>query len=182
MQQTRSESGNVRAGHFELFVVMPQVFEDSFRVHFFQSLFPVILKGMNDRVLAVQEAAMLAAQELVSRYARADLEFMLSFIMSGLDDKDAKVRTMYLQLFGTLTLNIVLDTNYGQTLKFWGHGNTLGDDEIANEATEEQQEAVKAAFGEEMRNQCFSKLYLMRSDDSEGVGQMAWRVWHLTIP
>lgn len=182
LQQTKSELSNVRAGHFELFVVMPEVFSDSFRQHFLEPIFPVCLAGISDGVLAVQEAAMCAAQELVSRHARTNLMFMLPFIMQGLDNKDAKIRTCFLQIVGTLFLNMVVDTNFSQTVKFWGHGNQLAEDEIANEATKEQEEIIRTAFGDDVRNETFAKLYLMRSDESEGVGQMAWRVWHLVVP
>jgi len=182
VKETKSDIANVRVGHYELFVVMPEVFADNFRIHFFKNIFPVVLAGVSDGVLSVQEAAMAASQELVSRHARTDLQFMLPHIMNGVDSKDAKIRTCFLQLIGTLFLNMVIDTNFSQTVKFWGHGNQLAEDEIANTATAEQLEIITKAFTEQVRNDTFAKLYLMRSDDSEGVGQMAWRVWHLVVP
>mmetsp|Transcript_4053 Transcript_4053/g.7813 ORF Transcript_4053/g.7813 Transcript_4053/m.7813 type:complete len:2001 (-) Transcript_4053:99-6101(-) len=181
-QQTKSKEAAVRVGAFDVFTEMPEVFGVAFSRFFLQDALPAVLQGVSDSVMTVSEAAMQASQILVSKYTRQKLDFILPLVMNGLAASDPRTRTRFLQLLGTIFLNLVVDVNFGQAVRFWGHGNSLAEDEIANEATAEQEELLANVLGIQRRDDIFSKLYLLRGDESEGVGSMAFRVWHLVVP
>jgi hypothetical protein len=68
----------------------------------------------------------------------------------------------YVQLLGTILLNLVTTTNFGMSVRFYGDGNTVKEGELTNVASKEQEADIEAAMTTPVRNDLFATLFLMR--------------------
>lgn len=179
---TEHKLPNAKAGHLNLLVILSDVYGEVFGDLFLGDVLPACLKGLEDPVLPVSEAAFEASQEFVSKNTMTQLHLILPMLVEGLKHSDYKIRTNYLQLVGTVLLNLVTTANFGMSIRFYGDGNSLREGETANVASKDQEITIEAAMGPDARNNLFALMYLMRSDPVDTVGSMAWRVWHLVVP
>jgi hypothetical protein len=160
----------------DLLVILNGVYgSEVFGDMFLDTVLPCSLKGLEDANLLVNEAAFEASQEFVSLNTATKLHELIPIVEQGLHSTESRVRMNYVQLLGTILLNLVTTTNFGMSVRFYGDGNTVKEGELTNVASKEQEADIEAAMTTPVRNDLFATLFLMRQVPKHAISIMKIR-------
>ena len=179
----------VRQAHLDLLTVLADCYGDFYGEDMLDQTLPVMMDGLGDQSLSVVEMAEDGCQELVGRFARTRLTLILSLVKEGFTHTNQASQKLHLRMLGTLLLNQFITSNYAKGVRFYGDANNSNNvGEVSNIATVEQEQRllevtavcritrlfltvdVETCFqvlGLQVRNDLFSKIYMMRHELGE---------------
>ncbi|KAI8547881.1 hypothetical protein RHMOL_Rhmol07G0229600 [Rhododendron molle] len=159
------QKASVRDGYLTLFKYLPRSLGIQFK-NYLQQVLPAILDGLADENESVREAALSAGHVLVEHYATTSLPLLLPAVEDGIFSDSWRVRQSSVELLGDLLFKVA-----GTSGKALLEGGS--DDEGAS--TEAQGRAIIEVLGREKRNEVLTALYMVRTDVSITVRQVAGR-------
>jgi hypothetical protein len=174
----RSPQPRVREGYVLLLEFLPVAFGDQFAFYLPQVL-PVVLRALSDDDGGVRDAALRAGQAIVMAHSVKSKDALLPPLSEGLVSPEWRVREGSAVLVGGLLRRVVGFTRN----VFLGQYDPTDEDikETLNSVTTEQERLMQQKLGREAYNQLLATVYLMRSDPTTNVKQVAWRVWKSVV-
>uniref|UniRef100_A0A803L554 TOG domain-containing protein n=1 Tax=Chenopodium quinoa TaxID=63459 RepID=A0A803L554_CHEQI len=165
IRNSAHQKGYVREGYLTVFKFLPRSLGVQFQ-NYLQQVLPAILDGLADENESVRDAALSAGHVLVEHYATTSLRLLLPAVEDGIFNDSWRIRQSSVELLGDLLFKVA-----GTSGKALLEGGS--DDEGAS--TEAQGRAIIEVLGREKRNEVLAALYMVRTDVSVSVRQVAGR-------
>nr|XP_034925309.1 protein ILITYHIA isoform X5 [Populus alba] len=159
------QKASVRDGYLTLFKYLPRSLGVQFQ-NYLQQVLPAILDGLADENESVRDAALGAGHVLVEHYATTSLPLLLPAVEDGIFNDNWRIRQSSVELLGDLLFKVA-----GTSGKALLEGGS--DDE--GSSTEAHGRAIIEVLGRDKRNEILAALYMVRTDVSLSVRQVAAR-------
>ena len=143
----------VREGVTLMLYYLPGAFKSRFQPYI-PLVVPPILLGLADDAEPVRDAAMRAAQGLITFFARSSVSLLVPAFQKGFFDDNWRIRQSSVQLLGDL-LHKIIDDQSGA----------------------DKSQLLAGILGEDQKNLVLASLYMARSDVNGIVRQIAVQVW-----
>eukprot|EP01041_Mallomonas_annulata_P003729 gene3729-7411_t len=161
-----------REGMQWLLSFLPAALGDAFAAYIGTCL-PVVLMGLSDDNEGVREVAMRGGQVIVNVCGRNHTLELLPSLTSGMFDEDWRIRQSSVSLLGELLYQIG-DT---RAVGLVDADNEEDDMDDRGGTSSRITISIRAHIGEKEADAVFASLYIVRSDTSITVRQIALQVW-----
>lgn len=162
----------VREGFMLLLIYLPATFGDSFQPYL-SRVIPHVLRGLADEFEYVREAALKAAQIIITRFANSAVDLLLPELEKGLFDDNWRIRQSSVQLLGDLLFKVA---GVGEQTQV----SEVVDGELdaaTSGAHEANRKVLVELLGIDRYYMVLASVYILRSDTNAIVRQAAVQVW-----
>eukprot|EP00041_Stephanoeca_diplocostata_P039135 m.1590416 g.1590416 ORF g.1590416 m.1590416 type:complete len:2646 (+) comp25336_c0_seq1:57-7994(+) len=162
----------VREGNMMMLVYLPAAFKEDFKDSI-GLIIPTLLRGLSDVEEGVRHTTMRAAVGIINNFADTSVELLLPELEQGLFDDVWRIREASVKLLGEL-LYLLSGVTGKQT--------TAADNDDESFGTEESDQSIIDALGQETRDRVLAGIFMCRQDVAIMVRQAAAHVWKVVVP
>lgn len=161
-----------REGLLWVLAFLPRAMGEAFGPYI-GTVLPLIVQGLADDSDMVRDVAMRAGQLIVNMHALSATEALLPSLEEGMHSDNWRIRQSSVQLLGDLLFRLAGNVK--------AVGITGDDQDDGGHGSSQTMRAITARLGRVRRDAVLSAVYIMRSDNSAVVRQVALQVWKTIV-